>query len=72
MLTSYWVRCPHLGCHWQGSLLPLANAEPSYGLFPTRTEVVFECPRCQGEWHARIVGDDVKPLEEVTLFGANI
>jgi hypothetical protein len=29
---------------------------------PKKKEVVFECPKCGGVWHARMVGDDVRPL----------
>jgi hypothetical protein len=62
MLTSYLVSCPHFGCNWFGSLLPQDTAEAWRGASPTRKEVVFQCPLCQGEWHARVVGDDVIPL----------
>lgn len=65
MLTSYLVRCPHPGCDWFGSLLP---AVPSWQE-PRQPQgiVNFECPQCHGEWHARLVGDDVEvlPLEEL-------
>src|SRR5262249_56654086 len=27
MLTDYMVTCPHVGCHWSGSLLPSRNRE---------------------------------------------
>ena len=62
MLTSYMVRCPHVGCNWFGSLLPQSSAEAWRWAVPATQVVVFECPECHGEWHARIVGDDVKPL----------
>jgi hypothetical protein len=70
MLTSYWVRCPHDGCHWSGSLLP-RDAEAGRGPSPPHAEVVFQCPNCQGEWHARIVHDEVEPLPvaEMALSG---
>jgi hypothetical protein len=29
---------------------------------PTKSEVVFHCPKCDGEWRARVKGDDVVPL----------
>lgn len=65
MLTSYVVRCPHKNCRWSGSLMPSAKPaapwENSIGL-PVKKEVVFECPKCRGVWHARIVGDDVRAL----------
>jgi hypothetical protein len=62
MLTSYLVRCPHLDCGWQGSLLPQGDPAAWKGSQPSTSLVVFECPRCGGEWQARIVGDDVVPL----------
>jgi hypothetical protein len=62
MLTSYSVKCPHTECGWRGSLLPRGNAEAWRGSSPSLSEVVFECPQCQCEWHARVVGDDVVPL----------
>ena len=49
MLTSYWVRCPHDGCNWSGSLLPRTDAEAWHGATPPPAEVVFECPRCHGD-----------------------
>jgi hypothetical protein len=72
MLTSYLVRCPHVGCNWFGSLLPRDNTEAWRWAIPTAKVVVFECPQCHGEWHARVVGDDVKPLplEELVTTSA--
>lgn len=69
MLTSYLVKCPRSGCHWFGSLLPRGNAEAWRGSLPSVSIVEFECPECQGEWQARVVGDDVVPLplEEMAL-----
>jgi hypothetical protein len=69
MLTSYLVKCPHLGCHWFGSLLPRGKAEEWQGAVPSATIVVFECPECGGEWHARVRGDDVVPLPLPELAG---
>jgi hypothetical protein len=34
-------------------------------------EVVFQCPECQGEWHARVVGDDVVPLPLVEMASSS-
>jgi hypothetical protein len=67
MLTSYLVHCPHIGCGWFGSLLPSGDGEAWRASTPSLSEVVFQCPQCHGEWHARIVGDDVEtlPLEEM-------
>jgi hypothetical protein len=62
MLTSYRVKCPHLGCNWSGSLLPQGDTRLFTGAVPSTNLVVFQCPECQGQWRARVVGDDVKPL----------
>lgn len=62
MLTSYLVTCPQPNCHWFGSLLPQNDLESWHGSVPQPGEVVFQCPRCQGEWRARVVGDDVVPM----------
>lgn len=63
MLTSYLVTCPYPDCHWFGSLLPVNNPEAWRGAGPPRaSDVVFQCPQCQHEWHARVSGDDVVPL----------
>ena len=59
MLTSYLVKCPHPDCHWFGSLLPRTAWQ---GAAPVGGIVLFQCPQCQGEWSARVVGDDVVPL----------
>jgi hypothetical protein len=52
-------------------LLPRTDAEAWHGATPPPAEVVFECPSCRGEWHARIVHDDVVPLPlgELALSG---
>jgi hypothetical protein len=62
MLTSYLVKCPHLGCDWFGSLLPHRRADGFRGSPMKPNEVLFKCPQCQGEWRARKVGDDVVTL----------
>jgi hypothetical protein len=62
MLTSYVVKCPHVGCDWFGSLLPYSDVKPWPGSTVTRPVVRFQCPQCQGEWSARLVGEDVRPL----------
>lgn len=62
MLTSYSVACPHQNCGWRGSLLPEGDPAAWKRSTPTRSEVLFHCPRCEGEWRARVVGDDVVPL----------
>jgi hypothetical protein len=67
MLTDYMVTCPYAGCHWSGSLLPCANRDAWRTAAPTTHDVAFHCPRCGREWHAHLVGDDVRPIltEEV-------
>ena len=67
MLTDYMVKCPHPGCNWSGSLLPKGNRDAWRSAIPTVHDVLFECPRCHCEWHAEIVGDDVKPLPLVEV-----
>jgi hypothetical protein len=62
MLTSFWVICPHADCRWSGSLLPLSDEHAWHGEAPPPGLVVFQCPNCQGEWQAKIIGDDVVPL----------
>ena len=71
MLTDYMVRCPHPGCGWHGPLFPLGNRDAWKPAVPGVNEVVFDCPRCHGEWHARVVGDDVKPLPLPEPAGAH-
>lgn len=60
MLTSYLVRCPHLGCGWFGSLIPRADVAGFAGAVPS--VVRFVCPHCRRDWMARKVGDDVMPI----------
>ena len=67
MLTDYMVKCPHHGCGWSGSLLPKGNRDAWRAALPTVHEVAFECPRCHTEWHAEVIGDDVKPLPLVEV-----
>lgn len=50
----YLVGCPHSGCNWFGSILPVG--------YPITNVVTFECPQCKGRWYARELSDDVKPL----------
>jgi hypothetical protein len=69
MLTSYLVKCPHVGCDWFGSLLPRGDAETWRGSVPSASVVVFECPRCGSEWRARVRGDDVIALPREELAG---
>jgi hypothetical protein len=63
MLTSYWVTCPRLGCHWSGDLLPRDDRRTWAAAVPTKSIVTFLCPKCDCEFHARVRGDDVVPLQ---------
>lgn len=71
MLTSYLVKCPHLGCNWFGSLLPSQDTDSWRGSLPTTSVAVFLCPKCSREWRARIVGEDVEPIpvDDLTPIG---
>jgi len=60
MLTDYMVTCPH--CHWRGCLFAKGDREAWKPATPRVHDVVFQCERCHGEWGARVVGDDVRPL----------
>ncbi len=62
MLTSYWVTCPNAECHWFGDLLPQTDTQFFRAAAPTCKTVLFQCPRCDHSWRARVVGDDVVPL----------
>ena len=66
MLTDYIVHCPHVGCGWHGPLFPRGQGH-DFSPTTARHEVVFECPRCRGEWRAEVVGDDVQPLSQESL-----
>jgi hypothetical protein len=62
MLTSYRVTCPHAGCGWIGSLLPQTDTQAFRGAVVAAKVVVFQCPKCDKQWRARVVGDDVVTL----------
>jgi hypothetical protein len=73
MLTDYLVHCPYEGCGWRGPLFAKGSHEPLRSALGAARVVVFECPRCHREWHARIAGDDDAiplPLEEAVSPGA--
>ena len=73
MLTDYVVTCPHAGCHWSGRLLPARNRDAWRSAVPATNTIIFRCPRCQGEFKARRVGEDALPLpleEALSLSGA--
>ncbi len=62
MLTSYWVNCPQAGCNWSGTLLPQTDTQLFRPASPKVKVIVFQCPRCEAQWQARVVGDDVVAL----------
>jgi hypothetical protein len=72
MLTDYSVTCPSPGCRWSGCLFPSGDRQAWQGAIPTVKTVVFKCPRCHNEWHARVVGDDVFAIapKDVVVSGA--
>jgi hypothetical protein len=65
--TSYWVRCPHPGCEWEGDLAPRDATKIWRKALPLRFDVSFECPKCHGEWFGTLKGDEVEalPLNEM-------
>jgi hypothetical protein len=67
MITSYLVACPYPDCDWRGSLLPHDHLEAWRSAIPTTRVVAFQCPRCEREWQARVVGDDVVALPPADL-----
>ena len=62
MSERHLVKCPHLGCDWAGSLPGSPDADSWRGLATNVLIVTFLCPRCQQEWQARVIGDDVESL----------
>jgi hypothetical protein len=58
MLTSYRMSCPH-GCGWSGSLLPQTDTNLFRGALPNVKLIAFQCPQCESQWAARVVGDDI-------------
>ncbi len=59
MLTGYLVKCPRVRCRWFGELPGKPDPE---AWRETAATVAFECPRCQHEWRARVVGNSVQHL----------
>ncbi len=62
MLTSYLVKCPHVGCNWFGLAVPSGDPDGWCGCESISSTIEFQCPRCRGEWRGRIVGEDVVPV----------
>ena len=67
MLTDYMVTCPRPGCHWSGSLLPAGSLDVWRPAVPAATIIVFCCPRCHGEWHARHRRRRALPINDTEL-----
>jgi hypothetical protein len=65
MLTDYFVHCPNEECNWRGTLFPKSNRERSPVAVGMMNVIHFQCPHCQREWRARIVGEDAIPLPEL-------
>ena len=66
MTTDYLVKCPHMNCHWFGSLPATFDDSVGCGTTMNVSIVAFQCPRCRQIWPARLIGDDLEtlPLEE--------
>lgn len=60
-MSTYLVKCPQFGCGWSGELAPSGVAE-AWSVF--EPVVAFECPCCEQEWRARVVGDRVRSLPD--------
>jgi hypothetical protein len=60
MLSSYPVACPHAACGWTGSLLPSLLRGGASSEIASMQRAWFRCPRCQGDWEVRMVGDAVE------------
>jgi hypothetical protein len=59
MLTDYMVTCPRSDCGWVGRLLPSLNQDAWKSAMPATKSILFRCPRCQHNWTARLIGDDL-------------
>ena len=62
MSNLHLVKCRQFGCHWSGLLSPRRDTDCISVHEPIGAIVVFRCPCCQQEWHARVLGGQVKPL----------
>ena len=62
MLSSYSVVCPHPSCGWTGSLVPSRFQGGVDAEIASAQRAWFQCPRCQGDWQARIIDDCVTVL----------
>lgn len=62
MLSSYPVACPHEGCSWTGGLIPSLLPGGAGAEITATQRAWFRCPRCQGDWEARITHDRVTVL----------
>lgn len=66
-MTRFLVSCPHVGCAWRGRLRALPGHVPRFGVASNVSLVAFDCPRCHGGWHARVIGDDVEALPDICM-----
>ncbi len=62
MLSSYWVKCPHPGCDWTGSLVPSVIRGGTGAEIASMQRAWFRCPCCQADWEVRITDDRVTVL----------
>jgi hypothetical protein len=69
MLTTYPVACPHEGCGWGGSLLPSRVQGGEGAEIASMQRAWFRCPRCGGDWEARITDDKVTVLPAREIGG---
>jgi hypothetical protein len=71
MLTDYMVTCPRPDCGWTGSLLPSRNQDAWKSAMPATQTIVFHCPRCQRDWTAHLIGDNLvkEHYEEFVAVG---
>ena len=65
MTTSYSVAYPHPKCRWTGNLVPSEWQEGASAEILSMHRAWFRCPRCQGDWEARIANDKVTVLPVV-------
>ena len=62
MMTSYSVACPHKKCRWTGNLVPSHLQGGEHAEIVSMHRAWFRCPRCHGDWEARIAKDHVTVL----------
>ena len=62
MPSGYLVKCPQLRCDWFGRLQPSTDADAWSAALSTTEIAGFECPCCQHEWQAYLVGGQAVPV----------